>query len=171
MALMTKQCNRCGNVKETTQFSKCSSNKDGLQYACKRCNSKTNLDFRTDKPEHHVLWQKNNHKQHLRNVARYRKADKNGLIYSITNPDGFVYIGLTQTHFSVRLGEHKKQYRRDKGNIPALHKSYDDYGYDNHKANVILELEGIDRVQLGFIETTFIQLYKELGKSLNIKIK
>jgi hypothetical protein len=45
------------------------------------------------------------------------------------------------------------------------------YGYDNHKANVILELEGIDRVQLGFIESTFIKLYKELGKSLNVKIK
>lgn len=168
---MTKQCNICGNVKETTQFSKSRANKDGLQYACKRCNSKTNLVFRTDKPEHHADWQKNNFKQHLRNVARHRKADKPGKIYSITNPDGFVYIGMTHCHFSVRLSEHKKQYRRDTGNIPSLHKSYDDYGYDNHKANVILELEGIDRVQLGFIETTFIQLYKELGKSLNIKIK
>ena len=166
-----KQCNRCGNVKETTQFSKSRANKDGLQYACKRCNSKTNLVFRTDKPEHHIEWQRNNLKQHVRNVARYRKADKSGKIYSITNPDGFVYIGMTHCHFSVRLSEHKKQYRRDTGNIPSLHKSYDDYGYDNHKANVILELEGIDRVQLGFIETTFIQLYKELGKSLNIKIK
>ena len=78
---------------------------------------------------------------------------------------------MTQTHFKVRLGEHKKQYRKEKGLLPALHKSYDAYGYDNHKANVILELEGIDRVQLGFIETTFIKLYKELGKSLNIKIK
>lgn len=168
---MNKQCNKCGNVKETTQFSKCRANKDGLQYQCRRCNAKTNLDFRTDKPEHHADWQKNNLKQHLRNVARHRKADKPGKIYSITNPDGFVYIGMTQTPFKVRLGEHKKQYRRDTGNIPALHKSYDVYGYDNHKANVILELEGIDRVQLGFIETTFIQLYKELGKSLNIKIK
>ena len=168
---MTKQCSKCGNVKETTQFSKCRANKDGLQYACKRCNSKTNLVFRTDKPEHHADWQKNNPEQHVRNVARYRKAGTNGLIYSITNPDGFVYIGMTQTPFSVRLGEHKKQYRRDTGNIPALHKSYDAYGYNNHKANVILELEGIDRVQLAFIETTFIQLYKELGKSLNIKIK
>jgi hypothetical protein len=171
MALMTKQCNLCGNVKETTQFSKCNSNKDGLQYACKRCNSKTNLVFRTDKPEHHADWQRNNPEQHLRNVARHRKADKPGKIYSITNPDGFVYIGMTQTPFKVRLGDHKKDYRSNKGNIPALHKSYDVYGYDNHKANVILELEGIDRVQLGFIETTFIQLYKELGKSLNIKIK
>ena len=168
---MTKECSKCGNVKETTQFSKSRANKDGLQYACKRCNSKTNLVFRTDKPEHHADWQKNNPEQHVRNVARYRKAGTNGLIYSITNPDGFVYIGMTQTPFSVRLGEHKKQYRRGRGNIPALHKSYDAYGYNNHKANVILELEGIDRVQLAFIETTFIQLYKELGKSLNIKIK
>ena len=168
---MTKECSKCGNVKETTQFSKCRANKDGLQYQCRRCNSKSNLVFRTDKPEHHADWQRNNPEQHVRNVARHRKADKPGKIYSITNPDGFVYIGMTQTPFKVRLGEHKKQYRRDLGNIPALHKSYDVYGYDNHKANVILELEGIDRVQLGFIETTFIQLYKELGKSLNVKIK
>ena len=52
----------------------------------------------------------------------------------------------------------------------TLYERLDDYAAGN-TANVILELEGIDRVQLGFIETTFIKLYKELGKSLNIKIK
>jgi hypothetical protein len=167
--MTTKQCKQCGKVKETTQFSKMSASSDGLQPKCKKCNSKDNLEFRTQNPEHHVQWQRNNPQQHIINVSRYRRADKAGKIYSITSPDGFVYIGMTNTHISVRMQEHKAHFRRGKIKLPLLHDSFRKFGFHNHKIDVVLELDGIDRKQLGFIEKTFIQLYKQQNKSLNIQ--
>lgn len=164
----TKQCGECNELKETTKFSKRSASSDGLQQKCKQCNSKDNLQFRTDKPEHHDQWQKNNAKQHIRNVMRYRKADKPGKIYSICNPNGEYYIGMTNTHITVRMFEHKTHFRRRHGDIPKLHESFDTFGFDNHKVNVLLELEGIDRTQLRFIEKAFIQSFTQQGKSLNV---
>jgi hypothetical protein len=43
------------------------------------------------------------------------------------------------------------------------------HGLENHKFETIVELEGIDRKQLEYIESSFIQAVKETGKSLNIK--
>lgn len=162
-----KLCKECGKVKEITQFSKRSVSPDGLQPKCKQCNSKDNLNFRTEKPEHHADWQKDNAQQHTINVARYRKADKPGKIYSITNEDGFVYIGMTNTHISVRMLEHRLHYRRRHGALPALHESFDKFGFENHKVDILLELDGIDRTQLRFIEKSFIEVYKQQNKSLN----
>ena len=49
--------------------------------------------------------------------------------------------------------------------LPAI----DIHGIENHKFETIIELEGIDRKQLEYIESSFIQAVKETGKSLNIK--
>jgi len=166
--MIKKVCKECSKSKDITQFSKRKASPDGLQPKCKQCNSKDNLQFRTDKPEHHMEWQKSNSEQHSRNVARYRKADKPGKIYSICNPNGERYIGMTNTHISVRMLEHKLHYRRRRGDIPKLHESFDTFGFDNHKVDVLLELEGIDRTQLRFIEKSFIQVYKQKGISLNV---
>jgi hypothetical protein len=163
----TKRCRECNELKEITKFSKRAASTDGLQQKCKSCNSKDNLQFRIEKPEHHADWQKNNAEQHIRNVMRYRKADKPSKIYSISNENGEYYIGMTNTHLSVRMFEHKTHYRRRHGDIPGLHKSFDTFGFDNHKVNVLLELEGIDRTQLRFIEKAFIQSFHQQGKSLN----
>jgi hypothetical protein len=170
MTTMTKKCTKCGETKSTSQFSKCSARKDRLQYQCRDCNRKSNLKFRTQKPEHHADWQRNNLQRVCDLVKRYRKADKAGKIYSIQNPDGFVYIGMTETPINVRMLEHRAAYRKDRGRIPLLYDSFDKFGYKNHKIEVILELEGIDRQQLHFIESSFIQAFKQIGKSLNIKI-
>jgi hypothetical protein len=166
-----KTCSECKELKEFNQFSKRSVSTDGLQPKCKKCNSKDNLKFRTEKPEHHQQWQWNNCDRVRELVRKFRKADKSSKIYSITNPLGETYIGMTNTPFSVRLLEHRAQYRKDKGRLPELHKSFDKFGFENHKIDVILELEGIDRKQLGFIETSFIQAFKQKGKSLNIRTK
>ena len=166
----TKQCGDCNELKPITQFSKNRSSTDGLQKKCKSCNSKDNLQFRTEKPEHHADWQKNNPQQHNRNVARYRKADKPGKIYSLTNENGEHYIGMTQTHMSVRMSAHKQHFRKSNGELPNLHKSFDQFGIDNHKVNVLLELEGIDKTQLRFIEKAFIQSFNQQGKILNKRI-
>jgi adenine-specific DNA glycosylase len=166
------QCTKCGQTKDQSQFSKSSSAKNGLQPRCKECNVKDNLKFRTEiNPIHHSDWQKNNKQRTSELIKRFRKADKSGKIYSIQNPNGDCYIGITKTPISVRLGEHRKCYRKDNGRIPLLHKSFDKYGYDNHKIEVVVELEDIDRKQLQFIESSFIQSFKEIGKSLNIRTK
>jgi hypothetical protein len=166
------QCKQCGHSKDQSQFSKSSSAKNGLQPKCKSCNAKDNLKFRTElNPIHHSDWQKNNVKRVRELISRYRKADKSGKIYSIQNPIGETYVGITMTSISVRLGEHRKAYRKDNGRIPLLHKSFDKYGYENHIIKVLVEFEDIDREQLQFIETTFIKVFKQINKSLNIRIK
>ena len=163
----TKLCAGCDELKPSTQFSKQSASIDGLQPKCKQCNSKDNYQFRTEKPEHHMQWQKTNVEKHIRNVARYRKGDKSSKIYSISNPDGYHYIGMTNTHISVRINEHKAHFRRKHGELPHLHKSFDTFGFEHHKVSILLELEGIDRKQLRYIEKAFIQSFHQQGKSLN----
>ena len=165
--MTTKLCRECNKTKETTQFSKRTASPDGLQPKCKQCNSKDNKDFRTENPEHHGQWQRSNAEQHVRNVSRYRRADKSSKIYSITAPDGAIYIGMTNTHISVRMLEHRAHFRRGKIILPKLHESFKTFGIENHKVDLVLELEGIDRTQLRFIENAFINSFAQQGKSLN----
>jgi hypothetical protein len=169
-----KECKECGKVKDTTQFSKCSSSKDKLQPRCRECNKKDNQKFRTEiNPQHHKIWQDKNWDKFVEYIRKYRKADKAGIIYAIINPVGETYIGMSETFDKVRFLEHKKHYRQFKQgkrkSLPLLHKSFDMHGIKNHKFKTILELEGIDRKQLEYIESSFIQAVKQTGKSLNIR--
>ena len=171
---MTKECKQCGKSKDTTQFSKCSSTKSGLQRKCKSCNKKDNQKFRTEiNPQHHAKWQTINWDKFVGYLKKYRKADKTGIIYAITNPDGFSYIGMSEMYFKVRVIEHKKHYRQFKqgkrDSLPGLHDSFDKYGVDNHNFKTIFESEGIDRQQLKYIESSFIEAVKQTGRSLNIR--
>jgi hypothetical protein len=168
----TKQCQRCHKVKDTTQYSKCKSNKDGLQYQCKECNKETNLKFRTIiNPTHHKIWQDNNWDTFTEYMKKYRRADKTGLIYSIKNPDGFQYIGMTMMNFSVRLLEHRHHYKRasmgKRDRLELLHNSFDKYGIENHEFKVIKECPGLTRLQLKELEKAFITLNKSQNISLN----
>ena len=169
-----KECQKCRESKDTSQFSKCKSNKDGLQYCCKSCNSKSNLKFRTQiNPTHHEKWQNKNWDKFIDYVKKYKKADKTPLLYSIKNPDGFQYIGMTLTHFIVRLNEHRRHYRRalmgKRNRLGLLHDSFDKHGIDNHEFKVIKECPGLTREQLRQLEKAFITLNKSQNISLNIK--
>lgn len=171
-----KQCKKCGETKSTSEFSKCSVRKDGLQYNCKSCNKKDNHKFRTEiNPSHHADWQRANLKRLCEIVKNYRRADKNGLIYSIRNPEGQTYIGMTQMYLSVRRLEHishfKRRYKDNRTKLPLLHQSFEKWGIDNHKFETILDMGNMDREQLAFIETSFIQSFQQIGKSLNIRTK
>jgi hypothetical protein len=175
MELM-KHCNKCGETKDVTNFSKSSARKDGLQDYCKACNKKNNLKFRTEiNPQHHAEWQRNNPDRLCELVKKYRKADKGGAIYSIRNPEGETYIGMTEAYLNVRWLEHRQHYKRaQKGKnlaLPKLHESFSKYGIENHTFEVVVELPGIDRQQLRFIETSFIESFQQIGKSLNIRVK
>lgn len=170
-----KKCYCCGKSKETNQFSKRSASKDGLQDKCKACNKIDNLKFRTEiNPSHHADWQRNNPERLCEIVKNYRKADKNSIIYSIRNPKGETYIGMTQMYFSVRKLEHISKYNKilkgkEVATLPLLHKSFDKWGIDNHSFEVIADFGKIDRKQLRFIESTFIKSFQLEGKSLNIR--
>jgi uncharacterized protein (UPF0305 family) len=171
----TKHCNKCGNTKPTTEFSKKTASKDGLQSYCKSCNSKDNHLFRKDiNPEHHAKWQKENYDRVKELVTQFKKAKECGRIYYIQNPAGFYYIGQTKTPLSVRITEHKTKYRRQKeGKIksycPLLYKSIDKWGFDNHEIGTLLEFDNISRKELLKYERTIINTFKELRISLNIK--
>ena len=167
-----KQCQKCHKLKDTTQYSKCKSNKDGLQYKCKECNKVDNLKFRTEiNPTHHQKWQDKNWDKFVDYVKKYRKADKVGLIYGITNPEGMVYIGMTQMYFLVRLNEHRRHYRRategKRDRLGLLHDSFDKYGIDNHEFKVVKECPGLTREQLKEVESAIITLNKSQNISLN----
>lgn len=169
------ECKKCGEVKDYSQFSKRTKSKRGYQDRCKACNKIDNHKFRTEiNPEHHAKWQKNNAKRVVELTGKYRKADKAGIIYALISPDNFVYVGMTKTHLTVRLIEHKVKYRRFMaGKVqtehPLLFKSFTKHGLDNHRVEVLFKDEGIDRVALKQIESSFIQAFKERGNSLNIK--
>jgi hypothetical protein len=169
-----KECKDCGKLKDTTQFSKCSSTKSKLQPKCKECNKRDNHKFRTEiNPEHHKIWQDANWDIFMEYMKKYRKADKSGIIYAIINPEGFSYIGMTEMYLKIRILEHRKHYRQHKEGkrhaLPLLHESIDKFGWDNHKIETLLQLEGIDRKQLEYIERSFIESMKQQNKSLNTK--
>ena len=169
-----KQCQRCGKTKETTKFSKCSKNKDGLQYKCKQCDKETNLKFRTEiNPTHHEKWQNKNWDKFVDYVKKYRKADKTPIIYSIKNPDGFQYIGMSMMSFKVRLWEHRAHYRRaligKRDRLGLLHDSFDKFGIENHEFKVLKECPGLTRDQLKELESAFITINKFQKISLNTR--
>jgi hypothetical protein len=167
-----KQCKLCGETKDTTQFSKCSSTKDKLQPRCKECNKKDNLKFRTEiNPTHHQKWQTDNWGSFVEYMRKYRKADKVGIIYSITNPEGMVYVGYSQAYFSVRKNYHNSHYKRAKmgkrRRLPGLHDSFDKYGLENHQFKVLKECPGFTKEQLLELENAYITLNKFQNISLN----
>jgi hypothetical protein len=141
-----KTCSSCKEQKLTTQFSKYKSAKDGLQPHCKECQS-----TRTRPITNKLL-----------------KADKDGVIYTITNPIGEVYSGQTNTEFKYRWSNHKSAYKTKYGKFPLLHQSFDTWGIDAHIFKVIQNHGNIDKVSLKEIESNMIKAYKLNGKSLNV---
>jgi predicted GIY-YIG superfamily endonuclease len=169
-----KECKDCGKLKDTTEFSKCSATKSGLQPKCKECNKKDNRKFRTEiNPTHHKIWQDTNWDRFSEYMKKYRKADKGGIIYAITNPEGKQYIGMTEAYDKVRFLEHKKHYRQategKRNRLNLLHDSFDKYGIDNHEFRVVKQCPGLTRQQLLQVEKAFITLNKFQNISLNTK--
>ena len=80
---------------------------------------------------------------------------------------------MSEMYLKARITEHKSHYRKFKQgkrkSLPLLHNSFDMHGIKNHKFEIIVELEGIDRKQLEYIESSFIASVKQTGKSLNIR--
>jgi hypothetical protein len=167
-----KTCNRCHEVKDTNQFSKCKSNKDGLQYKCKECNKVDNRKFRLEiDPKYQTKWYHKYTQYWTDYMAKYNKADKLPIVYAIVAPDGKQYIGQTMMHLGVRRSEHIRHYKRaSKGlrdRLPLLHDSFDKHGLETHQFKVVKECKGFDRKQLREVESAYITLNKFQNISLN----
>lgn len=165
-----KACTKCGIVKPYEQFSKLKKAKDGHQWHCKECNNKDNYRFRKEiDPTYMNRWFNTHRKEWQEYMNDYSKVGNTNTIYSITSPNGDVYIGFTQRKKYFRLNEHKKYYRAGtKNKLPLLWESFDRYGIDNHKFEVLKQFEGT-RDEGMEIETNLIQFYKSINKSLNVK--
>jgi len=148
--MANKKCSSCNELKPTTQFSKYKSSKDGLQPHCKECQSIRTKPF----------------------VKELNKADKNGVIYSITNPLNEVYIGSTKRKPGYRFNQHRNAYKYEKAhgysNFPKLHKSFDIWGIWAHRYEVVKDLGDINKEDLREIESRMIISLKNNGKSLNV---
>ncbi len=170
-----KICNQCNESKPTTEFHNKTSAKDGLQNKCKQCMKIVNQNFRTNKPEYQKDWFKKNYKKWIKYLSAWNKEntyadDSRSKIYYIINPEQKVYVGSTQTVFSSRKSAHKNQYESRYKGLPLLHKSFDMYGYDNHKW-LVMDMSGTDRETLMMIEYTMINHFNKLGLSLNKRLK
>jgi len=153
----TKRCTKCGETKSTTQFSKHSKYPDGLQYHCKPCNKVAN-DYRNNQTDYH---------------HNYMKSNKDGLIYTITNPIGETYTGSTQRLPNVRWNGHISAYKLavklDNPLKKLLYKSFNKWGVLAHEFKVIHNCGQIQTHSLREIESNMIKAYKLNGKSLNVK--
>ncbi len=83
-------------------------------------------------------------------------------IYKITNPEGKIYIGKSKniyTRFLNHKSRKSMKYWRSK-----LTNSYDTYGFNNHKFEIIFEC---DEEYLLIYEAYFINKYNSIENGLN----
>lgn len=98
----------------------------------------------------------------------YSKSNKDGLIYTITNPIGEVYIGATKMLPNVRWRAHKSNFKSKPGEIPLLHQSFEKWGIDTHVFKVIENHGDITRNELLKIEFNMIKNLSSNGMGLNV---
>jgi group I intron endonuclease len=86
-------------------------------------------------------------------------------IYKITSPSGRVYIGQSW-RIEYRWGWHRSGTKKG-----LLAKSFNRYGFDNHKREVIHELPAdVSQEVMDGYEQLYIDQYRELGfRMLNLK--
>jgi len=170
--IITKTCCRCRETKPATleYFHKRTISPDGLQKMCKPCRLANNKRKYVEDPIYYVDYRKNNPEKlsqaSCRWIKKYRSANHIEKIYKITAPDGKIYIGHTALiTIEVRRKVHKTKHRQGRNDAPLLFKSFDKYGYDNHKIELVEEV-GYSRTEAEEIETYWIQkLDAELNKN------
>ena len=83
-------------------------------------------------------------------------------IYKITSPSGKIYIGQS-VNINARFGVYKNG---RKSNQPKLYRSFDKYGIDAHKFEIIVQGD-FNYYLLDELERHYIQLYNSLNVGLN----
>ena len=174
----TMCCSDCGEAKPFTNeyFPFQRKHKGQLLKRCKPCQNKRTYQFRKKNPDYWIGangWFEKN-KEHWQTYLEDNwKANKNGKIYSLTNPEGMVYIGYTQFNdIKKRLKVHINDYNaytrgsRKKG-IEKLYESFTKFGINNHTCILIEDLGHKNRYLGLQREKEYIQQYINKGISLN----
>lgn len=145
-------CNRCLIEKPVSEFHKCRRRVSGHQGTCKVCQNNLTLEYRQ-----------------RTNMAYWKHKDGNPYsIYTITNPEGQVYVGYSGSRPNVRWGRHKAQYAKGACNLVKLYASFTKHGVDNHIFEVIEEVPTKhDAMQR---ETILILKLRAQNKSLNTSL-
>ena len=112
----TKCCPDCNINKPTEQYHKCRANPDGLQIFCKICQNARTAKYRKD--TNCAYW------KHKLNAPYY--------IYTITNPEGMIYVGYTSITPTLRWQRHRAQFKSNSVKYFSLFESFGKYGVDNH---------------------------------------
>lgn len=103
-----------------------------------------------------------------------KKQYKNFIIYKLTNPDGYIYIGAT-SNLEKRLLVYEKSLMSAQ-NQTNLYWSIKKYGFNNHKVEVLYRKEFNERLNLNIINDLEQEyIYKEWinngDKLLNIVVR
>lgn len=173
----TLTCSDCGESKPyTNQYFPYQIKKEGkLLKRCKSCQLIRTKEYYKNNPNYFKEYREDNWetsmKDYILNWMKINNAAKYKCkIYSITSPDERVYIGLTKRKtIKFRFLEHKKCFSAGIVKIRALCESFDKWGVENHKLQLIEELDTTDRNLGRKLESKWIKHYKNLGKSLNIQ--
>lgn len=142
-------CNKCLQEKPVSSFQKCKGRVSGYQGSCSSCQNKMTAEYR----------------QRTKMAYWKHKKDTPYSIYTITNPEGEVYVGYTGTKPNVRWGRHKAQFVHGKTKLIKLHKSFRKHGVDNHVFEIVEEVA--TRIEAMSRETILILKYRAQGKDLN----
>lgn len=124
-----KQCTCCKQLKEETEFNKCTKNKDGLQYKCKACQKQAYY-----KNHEHYL---NYDKQRTHTEERVKYKQQYDRIYYQENIDARKEYGRNYSATVRRFKEYTEE------EIEARRQKQKEY-YESNK-NKINELKRIDR--------------------------
>lgn len=144
-----KYCPDCDTTKPAEEFQKSRATNDGLQRYCRQCQNIRTKNYR-DRTS--CSWWK-------------RKEGMFYSVYTITNPVGEVYVGFTGGSTKLRWQRHIAQYKHKKANIPLLYASFDSFGLDLHKYEVVSEHE--TQIAARQAESKLIVEYITSKKSLN----
>lgn len=134
------KCNKCGYIKQASEFYVNKKRKSGLQAYCKTCCKESNTEFRIKRPtyywgdENELGYLEKNYERFKEIIRKSNASDKTNKIYAIPTPDG-TYIGATSRHLAVRKGDHKWQYIRWKNGLskvkmPILYESLNKYSLE-----------------------------------------
>jgi len=118
---MEKYCKGCEQSLPISDYQKCKTNNDGLQYFCRPCQLKRLKAYRV----------------RTENAYWKHKKGQPYLVYKFTNPDGMVYVGSSSTSAKLRYQRHRASYVKRTDNIPELCNSFDKFGFDSHIYEVV----------------------------------
>ena len=104
-----KKCNKCGETKEVSAFSKSRKAKDGLQHNCKVCCSEWQRNNR-DKVNSFMREWKRNNREKVNDYQRNHRANATPCVYRIKHKvNGSYYLGQTKRPLFERTQQHFSQ--------------------------------------------------------------